>query len=260
MSLTIRPALRALCITALLAGTTALVGAQTPVQTPAQTRTPEEILRRYTAAIDPENRIASLEGVRTVGQMEMPAMGVSATITGVQRRPNQMIMTISIAGIGEMKQGFDGTTAWASDPMSGPRILSDAETKQMQDGANFEAMGRDPSLFTKIEAAAETVVDGEAADCVQLTWKSARVTSECYARTNGLMIESRSKQASPQGEIETVTRMYDYKPVGGVLMAHRLQNEMMGATQIITLTEVAVGPVDAKLFELPPEIKALKKP
>ena len=31
-------------------------------------------------------------------------------------------------------------------------------------------------------------------------------------------------------------------------------------TQKILITEVEAGPVDAKLFELPPEIKALKKP
>jgi len=185
---------------------------------------------------------------------------MSATVSGVQRRPNQVVMTITVPGLGEMKQGFDGTTAWASDPMSGPRLMTDAESKQIKDGSDMAAMGRSPALFAKIEPAGETTVDGDVADCIKLTWKSERVTTECFSRTTALMIESRAKSVTPQGEIETVSRMYDYKPVGGVLMPHRIENQMMGMTQKIVITEMEAGPVDPKLFELPPEIKALKKP
>lgn len=244
-----RRALRALSFVALLAGAAG-----------AQSRSPEEILSRYSKTVDPDGKIATIEGLRTVSTMEIPQAGMNATISGVQRRPNQIVMIITVPGLGEMKQGFDGTTAWASDPMSGPRLMTDAEAKQIQDGADFRFMGRSPDHFAKIEAAGEAQVDGEAADCVKLTWKSERVTTECFSRASGLMIEMRTKAVTPQGEVETVSRMYDYKAVGGVLMPHRIENQMMGMTQKILITEVEAGPVDAKLFELPPEIKALKKP
>lgn len=226
---------------------------------PAQGRSPEAILARYNKAVDPGNRIPTLQGFRSVGQMEMPGMGV-ATMTTLQRRPDKMLMTINFPGVGEIKQGFDGTTAWSSDPMSGPRILSEAETKQMRDGANFEAMARSPSLFVSMEPAGEVDVNGDAADCIKLTWKTERVTTECYSRASGLLVETRITAATPQGEIESVTRMFDYREVAGVKMPHRLEQQLMGSTQIITMTEVEAGPIDAKLFELPAEIKALKKP
>lgn len=226
----------------------------------AKDRSPEEILSRYSKTVDPDGRIATIEGFRTVSTMEIPQAGMSATISGAQRRPNQIVMIITVPGLGEMKQGFDGTTAWASDPMSGPRIMTDAESKQIQDGADFRSMGRSTELFAKVESAGEAQVEGEAADCLTLTWKSERVTTECFSRTSGLMVESRAKSVTPQGEVETVSRMYDYKLVGGVLMPHRIENQMMGMTQKILITEMEAGPMDAKLFELPPEIKALKKP
>ncbi len=245
----LRSALRALTLTALAVGVAG-----------AQGRSPEEILAAYTKAIDPEGRIASIEGFRTVGTMEMPAAGMSATITAMQRRPNQMVMSIALAGMGEMKSGFDGTIAWSNNPMQGPRILSPEETKEVADGADFRAMGRDKALFTSMESAGETAVDGETTDCVKLTWKTGRVTTECFSRTSGLMLESRATQSSPQGEIAVTARYHEYKSVGGILMAHRVENSMIGMQQTIKLTEVQVGPMDAKAFELPPEIQALKKP
>lgn len=245
----LRHALRAI---PLLAFATAIVG--------AQVRTPEEILTRYTKAVDPDGKVKTLEGFRAVAKMEMPAANMSVTMTTVQRRPDHIMVSMSMPGVGEIKQGFDGTTAWANDPMGGPRLLSEAEAKQLKDGADFRFLARDPALFAKLEPAGETQVNGEATDCVKLTWRSERVTTECYSRASGLLLETRSKNATPQGEIETVTRMHDYKPVGGVLMAHRMVNDMMGMQQTITFTEAEVGPMPASHFELPAEIKALKKP
>jgi hypothetical protein len=227
----------------------------------AQGRSPEEILKRYTQAIDPQGKLNTLEGFRTVATMDMPAQGVSMKITSVQRRPDHIAVSMTIPGLGEMKQGYDGTNAWSVDPMQGPRLLSDAEKTQLTDGADFKAMQRDPSLITKTEAAGEATVNGEATDCVAITWKSARVTTECFSRTSGLLLEMRAKSSTPQGEIETVTRMSDYKPVGGVLMAHKIAIEAMGMQQSITFTETEAGPMPASAFEPPAEVKALiKKP
>jgi hypothetical protein len=221
---------------------------------------PEAILQRYAKAVDPDNKLASIEGFRTVATMEMPAQGMTMTMTSMQRRPDHIAVTMEMAGLGSMRSGFDGTTAWSIDPMGGPRILGAEETKQLKDNADFKMMARDPSTYVKAEAAGEAQVDGEATDCVKVTWKSDRVTTECFSRASGLLLEARTKTATPQGEVETVTRMYDYKSVGGIMMPHRMVNNIMGMTQNITLTETAAGPLPDSAFALPPEIQALKKP
>lgn len=227
----------------------------------AQARSPQEILSRYAKVIDPDNKLATLEGFRTVATMDMPAQNISMKITSFQRRPDHVAITMSVPGLGEMRQGYDGTNAWASDPMAGPRLLSDAEKTQLTDGSDFRSMVRDPALISKTEAAGEAQVEGEATDCVAITWKTNRVTTECFARSSGLLLEMRAKSATPQGEIETVTRMSDYKPVGGVMMAHKLTIDAMGMKQAITFTESVAGPVPASAFEPPAEVKALiKKP
>jgi hypothetical protein len=234
--------------------------ALTAVVAGAQGASPEAILQRYAKAVDPQNKLATIEGFRTVATMDMPAQGMSMKMTSHQRRPDLVSVSMEMPGLGSLRQGFDGTTAWAIDPMGGPRILGDVETKQLKDGADFKMMQRDPSTYVKAEAAGEATVEGEATDCVKITWKSERITTECFSRQTGLLLESRTKATTPQGEVETVTKLYDYKPVGGVLMPHRMVNNIMGMTQNITLTETSAGAIPDSVFALPAEIKALKKP
>ena len=225
-----------------------------------QAQTPSEILARYTKAVDPEGKLSAIEGVRSEGTFEMAAAGISASFVSMQRRPNQMAMSIVISGMGEMKQGSDGVTVWASDPMQGPRIMTGAEAAAFMDGADFKAMVRTPDLFTAMELAGEGEVGGEKCLKVKLTWKSERVTTECYSATSGLILETSGTQSTPQGEVATVGRLSEYKAVGGFLMPHKVVNSMMGFEQVLTITKAEVGEQAPSLFELPPEIKALKKP
>lgn len=221
-------------------------------------QTPAEILARYNKTIDPQGRIASVQGMRSTITMEIPAAGMSANVTAVQARPNQMAMTIEIPGLGQMRQGYDGTTAWSSDPMQGPRLLAGPEASAIVDGADMSAMARTANLFTAMEPAGEADVDGDKATCVKLTWKSGRVTTECFSNASGLLVESRAKQQSQMGEIEAISRMSDYRAVDGIMVPHKMTQSAMGMQQVMTTTSVTFGPQDTKLFELPPEIKALR--
>lgn len=228
----------------------------TPFALSAQT--PTEIFARYTKAVDPEGKAASIQGMRSTLTMEIPAAGMSAGVTVVQSRPNRMVLTIEIPGMGQMRQGFDGTTAWASDAMQGPRLLTGAEATSFMDDADMEAMVRTMALFTAVEAAGVITVDADTATCLKLTWKSSRVTTECYSSATGLLVESRAKQESPSGEIDAVARYTDYRVVDGILIPHRVVQSAMGMQQVMTLTAVEFAAQPATLFELPPEIKALK--
>lgn len=230
----------------------ALVGAPLAAQTPA------EILNRYRQAIDPQGKIATIEGMKSTISMEVPAAGMSATISAWQRRPNLMVMTVDLPGVGQMRQGYDGTTAWSSDPMNGPRIVSGDEAAALIDGADFNSMARALDQFTAIEPAGEGEVDGEKTVCLKLTWKSSRETTECFSTTSGLLVETRAKSVTQMGEIEAVSRVSDYRDVGGIMIPHRITQSAMGMQQIMTTTSIEFGPQPAALFELPAEIKALK--
>lgn len=221
-------------------------------------QTPAAILERYNKAVDPQGRIASIEGIRSSVTMEMPSMGMSMSVNSAARRPNQIIIDTEIPGMGSMRQGYDGTTAWAIDPMQGPRILTGMEAAAIIEGSAFNAMTRSPDLFSAMEAAGSADVGGDAATCVKFTWKSGRETTDCFSNATGLLTRSVAKQVTQAGEVEVEMFLKDYRNVGGLMIPHRTEAAMMGMQMIMTTTSMEFGTQAANLFELPAEIKALK--
>lgn len=221
-------------------------------------QTPAAILERYNKAVDPQGRVATIQGIRTSVTMEMPAMGMTMSINSAARRPNQIIIDTEIPGMGSMRQGYDGTTAWAIDPMQGPRILSGMEAAALIEGSTFNSMTRSPDLFSAMEAAGTADVAGDAATCVKFTWKSGRETTDCFSNASGLLTRTIAKQVTQAGEVEVEMLMKDYRNVNGMMIPHRMESSMMGMQMIITTTSVEFGAQAATLFELPAEIKALK--
>src|SRR5215210_171185 len=111
-----------------------VAGAQSPTLPAAA-----GIVAKYATAVGATAFLAP-RAVITKGAMSMPAAGMNATFEMTQVTPNQMSMVTTIPGMGEVLVGFDGTTAWAVDPMQGPRILSGAELNQAKDDADRRTM------------------------------------------------------------------------------------------------------------------------
>jgi hypothetical protein len=208
--------------------------------------------------VDPEGKAATIQGMKSTLTMEIAAAGISGKVIAHQARPNLMVLDVEIPQIGKMRQGYDGTTAWASDPMAGPRLLTGAEMTAFVDESDMRGLLRTMDLFAAVEPAGEATVDGDRALCLKLTWKSGRETTECYSTTTGLVTESRSKQEAQGSIIDAVTHYQDYRLVSGFMMPHKVVQSMMGMQQVMTLVSVEFGPQPAAMFELPPEIKALK--
>jgi hypothetical protein len=221
-------------------------------------QTPTEILERYNRAIDAEGKLASHQGMKWTASVEIAAVGMTMTMTTYAARPDLVLMQTDMPGMGTSKQGFDGTTAWSSDPMQGPRILSGIEAATIAEGSGMRSTLRTPDQYTSLTDAGEVDVDGDKAKCVTIAYKSGRIATECFSVATGLLVEARSTQQSPQGEIQVTTRPSDYRAVDGVLVAHRAVQNAMGMQIVVTINTTEFGPQDRALFELPADVKALK--
>ena len=197
--------------------------------------------------------------VVTKGGMSMPAAGLNATFQMTQILPNQMQMVTTIPGMGEVQVGYDGTTAWAMDPMQGPRVLAGGEFDQMKDEADRRAVLRDAELFTSMETLKDTTMNSERCYLVKLTWKSGRETFDCYGATNGLIVASRSVQKTAMGEIPVVTLFSDYKKFGNVTVATKTVQELMGQQQILTINSVEFTDGAGLTIAPPAAVQALVK-
>ena len=69
--------------------------------------------------------------------MSLPAAGLSGKLEAFHAKPDKFVQRMSLPGIGDMEEGFDGTVGWSLSPLTGPTLL---------DGKQLEHEARDVGL------------------------------------------------------------------------------------------------------------------
>jgi hypothetical protein len=261
----ISPVLRGLLMLARSRAALVFVGAATVLgfssTARAQAPTAAQIIDKYVMAIGGREAISALKSMRQVGTMEMPAMGLSMDMDVSAASPNKRSMKMSIPGMGEMVQGYDGTTAWANDPMQGPRVLKDKELATVMESADFTAeMLKDASKFKSIEVVGQEAFEGTPSWKVKFTRPSGNVITEFYAIDSGLLIGQIASQTTPQGEIEARTVMSAYQQFGPIKQPTKISVSAGPQQMQMTTKTITFNDVPDTAFALPEAIKALVKP
>jgi hypothetical protein len=100
--------------------------------------TVDSILENYIKAVGGKEAIEKIKSRSMKGSFNLEAFGVAdAPIEMFSKAPNKTAMKIDIPGFGVINQVFNGSTGWASDPMSGLRELSGRELSQTKREADF---------------------------------------------------------------------------------------------------------------------------
>jgi hypothetical protein len=218
----------------------------------------KDLIDRYASAVGGD-KWKSHKSARMKATMEVPTAGLSANIEASTVYPSAFVMKMVIGGMGEIVQGYDGTTAWMKDPMMGARILEGAEAEQVADEADPEAALRQSSRIASSETVEKTTINGTECYKVKHTWKSGRVTHDCFSTFDGLLVASIANQASAMGEAEVTTIHTAYKDFGGIMRASVVTTQMMGQEARTTITSWEWDVVDPKDVEPPADVKALIK-
>lgn len=218
----------------------------------------KDLIEAYAKAVGGD-KWKSHKSARMKGTLEVPTAGLSATIESSTIFPNTFMMKMEIGGMGSIISGYDGTNAWMKDPMTGARLLTGAEAEQIADEADPEASLRMSSKITSSETVEKTTIGGHECYKVKHTWKSGRITHDCYATKDGLLVASMAMQAGPMGEAEVTALHTNYKDFGGIKRASVVTAQMMGQEAKTTITSWEWDVVDPKDVEPPADIKALIK-
>lgn len=241
---------RVLAVTALSAVLPALVQAQ--ALPPAK-----DLVQKWATAVN-ASAWKGHKSARTTGAFDLPAMGMSAKMETAQMfSPAMSVSKVDLPGLGEMRQGFDGTTSWSINPMQGPTVMpKDIVDKQKEDADPDNYSRMSPAIVSS-ETMEKTRLNDQDCYKVKHTWKSGRETFDCFAVSDGMIVWSQTKTSTPMGEFDVVTTFSAYKDFGGVKRATTTTVDQGGQQFIITLQSWQWDVVDPKEFELPPEIKAI---
>jgi hypothetical protein len=219
----------------------------------------KDLIQRYAKEIG-SDAWKSHKSARLKETLELTGMGMKMDIEAASIFDGRhYLMKMTIPGMGEAISGFDGTSAWMKEPTMGARILSGAEAEQVNEEADPEASSRLTKNIVSSETVEKTSMNGAECYKVKHTWKSGRVTHDCFGVSDGLLVASTAKQVSAMGEME-ITQFYsDYKEMGGIKRATVTTGQMMGQQIKRTLTSWEWDTVKPADVEPPADIKALLK-
>jgi hypothetical protein len=219
----------------------------------------QSILDKYVEAIGGREALKKHGSVHVKGALNVPANGITGTVETFAARPNKQLVKMTLNGIGETMQGFDGTTAWSVDPMRGPNVATGEEAAQRALDADFDANLNASSRYTAMKTLEKTTFDGRECYKVSLTRKDGVEDIEFYEVGSGLKAGSINTRTSAMGKLSATSTLRDYKKFADVLQPTKVTQSAMGAEFIITVESIEYDKVDPSVFELPASIKALIK-
>jgi hypothetical protein len=216
-----------------------------------------KIIDDYVKNIGGKDFIMSIRSMHTKGTISIPMAGINGTMEMFAAQPGRMAMTMELPGFGRTETGYDGEYAWSSDPMQGPRLMTDEEIVDIKEQADPNSAAKHRDLYKVIEHAGEVEFNGQKAHKIRLVGKSDRESFEYYSAESGMLIGQESVQASPMGEIKVVTQLSDYKEFDGFKLPTRMVQSIGPQQIVMTITGVTLNKVEEDAFERPAAVQAL---
>ncbi|MHB1298015.1 MAG: PepSY domain-containing protein [Gemmatimonadaceae bacterium] len=222
--------------------------------------TAESLLARHDSLVGGRSALESHESSRIVGALTIPLAGVEAPFEILRRRPNAYFFRSSLGQVGEVQQGFDGTTAWAIGPGQPPEILQGALREQVVTQADFFADFHDVTNIAAMQTVAEVEFEGRRCYEVKLRRLNGTELTEYFDAQTGLSAGGVTSADGPMGKVQQVSVYSDYREFRGIRFATRIVQRSPQYDIILTIHQVEFDTVDAAAVALPASVKALLDP
>jgi hypothetical protein len=229
-----------------------------PASTQAALPAGREIIARHIAAIGGEAAFAAVSSMRIRGRLEIPAQKISGDLEVLTARPAKIVYRLTVEGIGRIENGFDGTTGWSVSPVAGPEILSGRQLSEAADEALFDGPLHPPGHVRELQTLERTDFDGRPAYKVRVVFASGNEQIEYYDASTGLQIGTEASRATPQGVVQTVNVLRNYRRFGALMHASTFIQRALGFEQVVTLLSCEYNTVPNTAFEPPAEVRALR--
>lgn len=218
----------------------------------------DAILASHLEARGGKEAIKAIQTVSWSAGMEM--MGMNMPLKVQLKRPNKMRQDVEVPAMGaKVVQAFDGSTAWAINPMGGsedPQKMPDEAAKEMEDRGAI-----DGSIIVYMEKGYEMTYEGEEmvndmpAHKIMVQLPEDKTVTVFFDAESYMEVKTVQDGVNPMtgepGKIATYTS--DYREVGGVMMAHKIAAEFNGQPlQAFEIDLIEVNKdIPDSVFEMP---------
>lgn len=212
----------------------------------------DAILEKF---LEVSGELKSMESVRSRrdrGRITLPGIGISGQVEVLAKAPNKTRMTMTIAGVGEIIEAFDGETAWVQDPIQGYREKTDLELAATIRQSDFYMAANYKKHYPKREYLGTETIDNVATHKLRLHPAEGAPETWYIDQRTHLLMRMDSVSHLPQGDITSEVYLEDYRMVDGVMepMRMRIVNPLAPVTMELETSESNVEIADA-LFVSP---------
>ncbi len=238
---------------------------QPPAATPAPAKAPASlpsaraIIDRHIKEIGGREAILAQTSTHVIGTVSMPSAGLTGKMETFQAKPNKFFQRMSLPGIGDIEEGFDGTVGWTTSALTGPLVFEGKQLQERTFDADFYSELKSPEKYASITTEEQTVFEGRPAYKVRLVKKGGGEDVEFYDVETGLKIGAVATRESPMGPMQGTSSYSDYKKFGALRQPSTMKVTTMNVQMVMTILTLEYGTVDPAVFALPPHIKALVK-
>lgn len=218
----------------------------TPAEASASAKTeklpePKEVIERYVKAIGGRDALSKHKSRYEKGTIELSPMGIKGTVESFARSDDRSLTKLSIDGIGEILEGFDGKSAWTVNPIQGNRIKSGTELAQAKRNSTFRRELNLDKMYDGLKVRGVEKV-GERDTYVIVASTSGLPDDILYFDTEtGLLLRSDSIVVTPEGNQAMSSFYDDYREVEGVKSAFKVRAKTPAFEINTAVSEVKYG-------------------
>lgn len=213
-----------------------------------------ELLAAHTQAAGGIDKIATFETIHATGKVDAGKQKLSGTTEMWWKKGGNFYVEQFIEGIGTSRIGYDGTTIWLDDPITGLRIL-DGEEAQSYIQTSLMFPSHDwRQQFTEAKTLGKKPIEGggEAWE-VELVSKGGPNVIVGLDVDTKLISYMKTTQVTPMGSMPIEAYAEDYQDISGYKFAMKKRSSVKPLLELqedITAFEVNV-PIDESNFTFP---------
>ncbi len=260
-------ALLAVVVVATVAASTLTAQEPESAAPPSDLPTGKQVMDRYIEACGGEEAFGAIKNRYSESTLEFVGQGIKLEIKTWATRPNLIYILMESDITGKVEKGCNGEVFWESSLMSGPVVHEGVQHVMGVRDSTFERFVNWSDIYETAECVGMTEVGDHNCYEVVLTPKEIEGMEEEGAYhpvhlfvddTDWLIRKMNSAIEIPAGTIDVEALAGDYQEVDGVLLAHRLQMNMLGQQRLVT-TEKTEHNIDMPedRFALPEDVQKL---
>jgi hypothetical protein len=195
----------------------------------------KEIVDKYAKAMGGREAIQKYKSRYEKGTMELSPMGVRGSFESFSRSDDRTLTKISLDGIGEILEGFDGASAWTINPLQGSRVKEGRELEQTKRISRFARDADLEKAFSSLKVRGIEKVGDR--DSYVVVGSTDGLPDEVmyFDVESGLLLRRDNIVIAPEGQQATSSFFEDYREVGGIKSAHKTRVKTP-AFEIISVT------------------------